>query len=487
MALNTYYQLLDGVNPGQASFAILDHDFVANDGAGAFFNWNTGVLTTAAAMNSSTQIHATGTISGNPLFINPANNQFGLLVTSQTDQRRQRHGTSPGRHRFESTQHERYRRRHLLQPEADNRGLIRWPHLDILSAYVNNTGYANVTFGYGPADGKWTPLVGDWNGDGIDTIGLYNPVTSTFYLRNSNTTGTANTTFAYGPAGGGWTPIVGDWNGDGIDTVGLYNPATSTFYLRNSNTTGVANITFGYGPAGGGWKPIVGDWNNDGIDTVGLYNPTTSTFYLRNSNTTGMANASFAYGPAGRGWTPMSGIWSNTTYDSVGLYNPANAGFYLRNTDTTGMADLMFNYGSAGSPWVPLAGNWSGTGGFPVPAAPGNTTPLTAVALSDAAPGPIVNRATTAWASAGLSATLVAPLGGVSVVASDLAPQDLGGRQDNAIYLNRSAASLNDELTSTDSPRELRAINPQALDQMDLLTVVEQELGHVIGLTDLDS
>ena len=55
-------------------------------------------------------------------------------------------------------------------------------------------------------------------------IGLYNPTTSTFYLTDSLTTGVAQYTFGFGAAGGGWTPLVGDWNGNGATGVGLYNP-----------------------------------------------------------------------------------------------------------------------------------------------------------------------------------------------------------------------------------------------------------------------
>jgi hypothetical protein len=155
----------------------------------------------------------------------------------------------------------------------------------------------------------WGTFIGRAQHGAVTTGGLYNPATSTFYLRNSNTAGVADLTFPYGPAGAGWIPVVGDWNGDGVDTVGLYNPATSTFYLRNSNTAGVADITFQYGPAGAGWIPVVGDWNGDGVDTVGLYNPATSTFYLRNSNTAGVADLTFPYGPAGAGWMPRAGDW----------------------------------------------------------------------------------------------------------------------------------------------------------------------------------
>ncbi|MEA1053475.1 hypothetical protein U5801_27265, partial [Lamprobacter modestohalophilus] len=50
-------------------------------------------------------------------------------------------------------------------------------------------------------------------------IGLYNPTRSMFYLRNSATTGAADTTFLYGPGGRGWIPLVGDWDGDGQETI----------------------------------------------------------------------------------------------------------------------------------------------------------------------------------------------------------------------------------------------------------------------------
>ena len=77
----------------------------------------------------------------------------------------------------------------------------------------------------------------------------------------------------------GWIPIAGDWDGNGTDTIGLYDPATSTFYLRNTNGTGVADVTFNYGVGGAGWIPIAGDWNGDGKDTIGLYDPATSMFF----------------------------------------------------------------------------------------------------------------------------------------------------------------------------------------------------------------
>src|SRR5262249_39485267 len=85
---------------------------------------------------------------------------------------------------------------------------------------------------------------------------------------------------------------------------GLYDPASSTFFLKNTNSAGPADLVFPYGPANSGWIPLVGDWNGDGMRTAGLYNPTTSVFFLKNTNSAGPADLVFQYGPANSGWIP---------------------------------------------------------------------------------------------------------------------------------------------------------------------------------------
>jgi hypothetical protein len=54
-----------------------------------------------------------------------------------------------------------------------------------------------------------------------------------------------------------WTPVVGDWNEDGIDAIGVYR--NGFFYLRNSNTNEIADLTFIYGQAGD--SPVIGRWS----------------------------------------------------------------------------------------------------------------------------------------------------------------------------------------------------------------------------------
>lgn len=224
----------------------------------------------------------------------------------------------------------------------------------------NTTGPADLVFQYGTANSGWVPLAGDWNGDSIVTTGFFDRATSTFHLRNSNTSGTDDLVFKFGPSGTTWTPLAGDWDGNRTTTVGFYRPETGQFFLRNHNSPGLAEVSFSFGPANAGWLPIVGDWNGDGRQTVGLFNPSTSTFSLRNSNTSGIADITFNFGSANAGLLPIAGDWNGDQIAGIGLYRPSTSTFFLRNSLTSGIADRTFNYGPAGAGWKPLGGQWDG-------------------------------------------------------------------------------------------------------------------------------
>ena len=67
------------------------------------------------------------------------------------------------------------------------------------------------------------------------------------------------------------------------DTIGLYDPAASMFFLRNSNDSGIADRTFMYGPANFQGTPLAGAWNAEptaasvsSTTPAGTYGPTTS-------------------------------------------------------------------------------------------------------------------------------------------------------------------------------------------------------------------
>lgn len=220
----------------------------------------------------------------------------------------------------------------------------------------NTSGPADITKAYG--NSNWVPLSGDWNNDGVDTPGVYDPSTGRFHLSNSNVPGGPADvpSFTYGNIG--WIPIVGDWNGNGYSSIGMYDPNTATFYLRNSNSSGNADYTFQFGNIG--WKPVTGDW--DGMDdgnratSVGAYNPSNATFYLNNEADSSPAEYTIPFGNIG--WIPIAGDWNGNGFSTIGAYSPNNATFYLKNSHSSGGADITAQYGNVG--WKPVTGDWNG-------------------------------------------------------------------------------------------------------------------------------
>jgi len=85
------------------------------------------------------------------------------------------------------------------------------------------------------------PITGNWDGSGGDEVGIFrrgepNALTNSFYFRKSDGTVVALTSFAgfeTGWGNNGDVPIVGDWNDDQYDTIGLYRPSTDEFFYED--------------------------------------------------------------------------------------------------------------------------------------------------------------------------------------------------------------------------------------------------------------
>ncbi len=215
----------------------------------------------------------------------------------------------------------------------------------------NSTGFADITVQYGYI-GLY-PVVGDWIGQGFDTVGVYKRANGLFQLHNSNVPGSPDEQFVLGNPND--TPLSGRWAiGATHDGVGVFRPSNGLIYLKNSLSTGFADYAMVLGIPGD--IGLAGDWTGKGFDSPGVYRPSTSSFYLSNQvcNCSVTANIQFAYGIGGD--APVVGDWIGQGHDGVGLFRQSNGYTYLRNTLTTGFADITFVYGIAGD--IPVAGHW---------------------------------------------------------------------------------------------------------------------------------
>jgi hypothetical protein len=246
-----------------------------------------------------------------------------------------------------------------VQPvsHADTIGVFRPSTSEFLLRNSNTSGRANtiITFGQ-PSD---LPVVGDWNGDGITDVGVFR--NGQFLLRTAITinilghpqTFVITTTINFGLAGD--LPVAGDWDGDGIDTVGVFR--NGQFQLTNSkninNSSPAADIFVLLGQAGD--LPLAGDWNNDGIDTIGVFTPSNITYRLSNNFNGVVDIPPFPFGQSI--FLPVSGDWDGDGLDSFGIFAP-DGHFALKNVNATGSGngDIVFNFGQAGD--LPIAGDW---------------------------------------------------------------------------------------------------------------------------------
>jgi hypothetical protein len=194
-----------------------------------------------------------------------------------------------------------------------------------------NSGDPQISFYYGC--GSDMPVVGDWTGNGTTTIGVYRPpgapcnysVQGEWLLRYSNSAGAPDKIIYYG--GPGDIPVVGDWTGNGVTTIGVFRPPGTQYnhtnddmwLLRYSNTAGNPDNVIAYGAKGD--IPVVGNWSDcypavPGKTTIGVvrppgtqYNNTSkSQWLLRCKNAAGPPDVNFYFGD--KASVPIVGFWA---------------------------------------------------------------------------------------------------------------------------------------------------------------------------------
>ena len=228
----------------------------------------------------------------------------------------------------------------------DTTGVFRPSNGLLFLKNKNDTGFADYALNYGlPGD---YPVVGDWDGNGTVTIGIYR--NGYFFLKNANTLGFADNVFPFGAPGD--QPIAGDWNNDGVDTIGVFRPTNAQFFLRNSNSEGLPDASFFLGNPGD--VGLAGDWNGDELDSTGVFRPSNGVIFLKDQNVDGFADYALNYGLPGD--LPVTGDWNGDGVDTIGVYRGGQ--FFLRNENTNGFAENIFGLGNPGD--MPIAGNWDG-------------------------------------------------------------------------------------------------------------------------------
>jgi len=124
---------------------------------------------------------------------------------------------------------------------------------------VNETSNGSSSFVFG-IDGD-VAFGGDPDRDGRDTVFLYRPATGLVYFTNDSPAGHGGVALTAGSLHFGVPTdrfIVGDWDGDGDDTVAVFRPGNTTTYISNVNTTAWAADSWVFGEPD--WLPVAGHY-----------------------------------------------------------------------------------------------------------------------------------------------------------------------------------------------------------------------------------
>jgi Cysteine-rich secretory protein family/Carboxypeptidase regulatory-like domain len=236
--------------------------------------------------------------------------------------------------------------------------------LDTTHTEVYNSNDAVYSFGE-PGD---IPVVGDWNGNGKDEIGVFRNVNGVGeWILDTNGDGVydaGDTVFTFGL--GTDKPVVGDWNGDGKDEVGVFRNVNGVgqFILDTNGDQqyDATSTVFFFGLATD--KVVIGDWNGDGKDEVGVFRNNGQGVGIFSLDTDGDhqfdANSTvFTFGLATD--TVLIGDWNGDGKDKVGVFRNNGAGLGIWSLDYNGTlqftpSDPVFIFGLATD--IPVVGNW---------------------------------------------------------------------------------------------------------------------------------
>ena len=205
---------------------------------------------------------------------------------------------------------------------------------------------------------RYQPFAGDFNGDGIDDIGLRRVATGTFYIR-------------YGPApafdtqvthtwAGGYhlEPYTGDFNGDGVSDLGLRRIATGELYIRYGPDFSVQVTHTWAGTTN--YQPLSGDFNADGVDDITLRKVSTGVFYYRYGPGPDFGPQATHTWAGGVHLEPFAGDFNGDGTSDLGLRRIATGELYIRYGPDFSV-QVQHNW-VASANYQPFTGDFNGDG-----------------------------------------------------------------------------------------------------------------------------
>lgn len=231
---------------------------------------------------------------------------------------------------------------------------------------INGSGWRPfMVFQWG--DKTMIPVPGDYDGDGIYDLAVYQESTGNWYIRT--VFNGPPITFGQNWGGPGMIPVPGDYNGDGIFDLAVYQISTGNWFIRSLGSIGPNNppITFGQNWGNLDMKPVSGDYNGDGIYDLAVYQSGTGNWFIRSLGPIAPNNPPITFG---QNWgtqtmTPVSGDFNGDGVYDLAVYDLPHSRWYIRSLGPISSANPPILFGEVwGAPLAnnPVAFDYSGDG-----------------------------------------------------------------------------------------------------------------------------
>jgi hypothetical protein len=211
------------------------------------------------------------------------------------------------------------------------------------------------------------PVAGDMNGDGFSEVGVYRAATGQWFFDLDNSSswsgciadgGTDLCLTQFGAPSD--IPVTGDWNGDGLDEVGVFRQGQWYFDIDGSGTWNSNQDSFKLNFGAATDIPVTGDWDGDGRTEIGTYRQ--GTWFIDfngNGRWDDIAGGDRVYTFGASTDIPVTVDWNNDGTTEIAVYRPAFGAWFLDDGSgqwEAGVDQVITNFG--GSTDKPVTGLW---------------------------------------------------------------------------------------------------------------------------------
>jgi len=206
---------------------------------------------------------------------------------------------------------------------------------------------------FGNAADANVPVVGDYDGDGLPDLGIYDRTTATFLVARSS--GGPALVVPLGDPTHRNIPVVGDYDGDGDADPAVYDATAAAFLVA---TPGGGALTWPLGDPAHEDVPIAADYAGTGRTQLALFDRTTSAFIVVPPG--GGPPSVVRLGDPAHRVLPLAGDYDGDGRTDYGYYDPTSATFRI--IPSGGGAPIIRRSGDPRHANLPLTGDHDGDG-----------------------------------------------------------------------------------------------------------------------------